>query len=124
MVNSLYQWCLDKQNIHPELKFNCESLKDDTSVGVGEDFLLNILTKEAQDTIQNEGDLDIQIAEKRRLVSDLEALLKEKDYVTQERRMQELQKIDKKYFNQFIIIIILLVTAILMGIVITYNLFF
>jgi len=124
MVNSLYQWCLDKQNIHPELKFNCESLKDDTSVGVGEDFLLNILTKEAEDTIQNEGDLDIQIAEKRRLVSDLEALLKEKDYVTQERRMQELQKIDKKYFNQFIIIIILLVTAILMGIVITYNLFF
>ena len=124
MVNSLYQWCLDKQNIHPELKFNCESLKDDTSVGVGEDFLLNILTKEAQDTIQNEGDLDIQIAEKRRLVSDLEALLKEKDYVTQERRMQELQNIDKKYFNQFIIIIILLVTAILMGIVITYNLFF
>ena len=124
MVNSLYQWCLDKQNIHPELKFDCESLNESTSVGEGEDFLLGILTKEAQDTIQDEAKLDIQIAEKRRLVSDLEALLKEKDYVTQERKMQELQKLDKKYYNQFLTIIILLVTAILMAIVITYNLFF
>lgn len=124
MVNSLYQWCLDKQNIHPELKFDCEKVKDETSVGEGEDFLLGILTKEAQDNIQTVDDLNIQIAEKRRLVSDLEALLKEKDYVTQERKMQELQKLDKKYYNQFLTIIILLVTAILMGIVITYNLFF
>jgi hypothetical protein len=122
MVNSLYQWCLDKQTIHPELKFNCESLDDGTIVGEGEDFLLGILTKEAS-TLE-EDDLNIQIAEKRRLVSDLEALLKEKDYVTQERKMQELQKLDKKYYNQFLTIIILLVTAILMGIVITYNLFF
>ena len=38
MGDSLYNWCMDKKAEHPELKFNCNDLKDGSSIP-NEDFL-------------------------------------------------------------------------------------
>ena len=33
MGDSLYNWCMDKKEEHPELNFNCDDLKDGSEEG-------------------------------------------------------------------------------------------
>lgn len=120
MPNTLHDWCEEKKNRHPELKFNCEKLNDKSSSD--DTFLMDMLTTSMQEKIKEP--LTNEIAIKRRQVSDLENMITDKNYLTHERRLEELQKLEKKYYNRMVYMIIFLVVAILMGILLIYNFFF
>lgn len=122
MPNTLYDWCEEKKNRHPELNFDCTVLG--TEASSNDTFLIDMLTTSMQGKIKNSDNLTNEIAIKRRQVSDLENMITDKNYLTHERRLEELQKLEKKYYNRMVYMIIFLVVAILMGILLIYNFFF
>ena len=123
MPNTLHDWCEEKKNRHPELNFNCSILEGKGS-SAKDTFLMDMLTTSMQEKIKNSVNLTNEIAIKRRQVSDLENMITDKNYLTHERRLEELQKLEKKYYNRMVYMIIFLVVAILMGILLIYNFFF
>ena len=122
MPNTLYDWCEEKKNRHPELNFDCSVLG--TKASSNDTFLMDMLTTSMQEKIKNSDNLTNEIAIKRRQVTDLENMITDKNYLTHERRLEELQKLEKKYYNRMVYMIIFLVVAILMGILLIYNFFF
>lgn len=126
MGDSLHDWCIEKKQEHPELKFNCSSMDDTTTTSSLD--LTEILTKSVINKLKNDRDnqkdeVDKEIIEKRKQVENLKGLIHTKNYDTHERRHQELRKMANKYYVNLIIYIILLVVAILMGIILIYYFF-
>lgn len=122
MGDSLYEWCSEKKQEHPELNFTCENLRDPTT-GAETDVLTEILKKSVIDKFKTSGEVDKEIVGKRKQIEDLKVLIKDKNYDTHERRHEELQKISNRYYVNLISYIVLLVAAILMGIVLIYYFF-
>ena len=125
MGDILYEWCIDKRKEHSDLNLNCEhpelKPKSSTLTDSVELELSRMVTKSLQDT---QPEILIQkIAIKRKQVSDIKQLLETKNYLTHERRHQELQKISRTYYEKMIMMIVLLVAAILMAVVLIYYFF-
>lgn len=126
MGDNLYEWCLEKDNEHPDLELDCSSLAsgyDDSDLG---DELVAMITtslKKKLDGGDLEKQLDNDIVVKRKQVSDIKKLLETKNFLTHERRHQELKKISKSYYEKMVIMIILLAVAIIMGIILIYYFF-
>lgn len=121
MGDSLYNWCIERQEKHPELKFECVTLKDPDDTTGHQDILQELLSKEVIDMDTDE--LKKEIAQKRRLVLDLKNLVNTKKYLTNERQLQELKKIEKSVYREMIGIAILLVFAIFSAILLIYYFF-
>ena len=126
MGDNLYEWCEEKRIEHPDLKLDCSSVADeDTKDGLG-DELVRMITTSLKNKLDNgilEKQLDNDIVVKRKQVSDIKNLLETKNFLTHERRHQELKKISKSYYEKMVIMIILLVVAIIMGIILIYYFF-
>lgn len=122
MGDTLYQWCEEKKLLHPDLELKCDELYkgDSESDDTG---LKQIFTDAVQKALNN-NTIKKEISNKITQVADLEKLIEDKNYTTHERRLEELQKLEKKYYLKMVGMIILLVTAILMVIVLIYNFFF
>ena len=126
MGDSLYDWCIEKRTEHPDLNLDCSSVEDeDTTDGLGNE-LVEMINTELHKKLTDEAgleQLDNDIVVKRKQVSDIKNLLETKNFLTHERRHQELQKISKSYYEKMVMMIILLVVAIIMGIILIYYFF-
>tara|TARA_Y100000590_G_scaffold445657_1_gene578106 strand:- start:1001 stop:1393 length:393 start_codon:yes stop_codon:yes gene_type:complete len=125
-MGDLYDWCIDKRKEHSELNLNCEhpelKPKSSTLTDSVELELSRMVTKSLYE-MNDQNTIKDKIAIKRKQVSDIKQLLETKNYLTHERRHQELQKISKTYYEKMIMMIVLLVVAILMAVVLIYYFF-
>ena len=123
MGDGLYEWCMEKMQEHPDLKFQCSNLESSDEGGEF-NVLQEMLKKSVIDRVTDDTEnLKKEIVEKRKQVEDLKNLVQSKNYETHERRHQELQKIANRYYVNLISYIILLVVAILMAIILIYYFF-
>ena len=123
MGDGLYEWCMEKMQEHPDLKFQCSNLES-SDTGAEYNVLQEILKESVINRVNNDSqNLQKEIVEKRKQVEDLKNLIQSKNYETHERRHQELQKIANRYYVNLISYIILLVVAILMAIILIYYFF-
>lgn len=114
-TDSLHSWC--EATIKDTNK--CDDLKD-TVTKDGLD-----LTQILQEEILKKTDTELQndINEKRRLIVNLKNLIETRNYFTNERKLEELQKIERDVYYNMIFIGLLLGLAIFMGIALIFYFF-